>query len=102
MNELAVSDSKSAITLFTPQFAQSSTQPRLILNNFLLLFEIVGVTFYPHFKLWAHVKSIVTRVSPRINILKAFAGTNWGQQKKTVLITYMFLTRSFSINAAPI
>ena len=36
-----------------------------------------------------HVKSIVKRVSPRINILKAIAGTNWGQQNETIFIAYM-------------
>ena len=41
----------------------------------------------PHFKLNAHVND---RALPRINILKALADTNLGQQKETILITYNF------------
>ena len=46
-----------------------------------------------HFKFnaQAHVKSLVTRALPRINILKALIGTNWGQQKEIILITYKSL-----------
>ena len=65
--------------------------------------RILGVTFDPHFKFNAHVKSIFTRASPRINILKGLAGTNWVQQKKTILITYtMPLVRFLFMYAAPI
>ena len=38
----------------------------------------------------------------RINILKVFTGTNWGQQKRTILIAYMSLILSFFMYAAPI
>ena len=49
------------------------------------------MTFDPHFKFNAHVKSLVTRALPRINILNALAGTNLGPQKETILVTYMSL-----------
>ena len=58
--------------------------------------------FVPHFKLNAHVKSLVTRTIPYINILKAIIGTNWGQQKECILITDMTLIRSLFMYAAPI
>ena len=65
--------------------------------------HILEVTFDPHFKFNAHVKSIVTRASSRINILRTLAGTtNWGQQKETILITYMSLILSLFMYAAPI
>ena len=89
---LCISAPKSTITLFTPQFVQSNTHPQVTLNNSILPLErtpcILGVTFDPHFKFNAHVKSLVTRALPRINILKALTGTNWGQQMETILITY--------------
>ena len=51
---LANSAPKSTITLFTIQFAQSSTHPQVSLNNSILPLEripcILGVTFDPHFK----------------------------------------------------
>ena len=49
------------ITLFTSQFAQYNTHPQVTLNNSTLTLErtpcILGVTFEPHFKLNALVKS---------------------------------------------
>ena len=89
---LANSVPKSTITFFTPQFAQSNTNPQVILNNSLLTFErtphIPAVTFDPHFKFSAHVKSIVTQASTRMNILKALAGTNWNQLLEIVIYMY--------------
>ena len=73
MRALAISAPKSTITLFTPQFAQSETHPQVTLNNSILHLEktacMLGVTFDPHFKVNAYIKSIVDRASPRINIL---------------------------------
>ena len=42
------------------------------------------------------------RVSGRNNILKAMAGTSWGQQKETLLITYKAVDRSIINYAAPV
>ena len=76
---LTISAPRFTITL---EFAQSSTHPPIILNNYLLPLEwtsrILGVTFDPHFTFKGHVDSIVTLASSRINILKALAGTNRG------------------------
>ena len=74
---LAISTPKSAIILFTSQFAQS--HPQLTLNNSLYYplerhYVYWEVTFDPHFKFNDHVKSIVTPASPRIKILRAHAG----------------------------
>ena len=103
---LAIFTPKSTVTLITPQFAQSNTHPQVTRNSSILLLErtpcILGVTFDPHFKLNAHIKSIVTRASPRINILKALTGTNWGQQEEIILITYKSLILSSFMHAAPI
>ena len=92
---LATSVPKSTITLFTPQFAQSNTHPQVILNNSMLPLEktplIPTVAFDSRFKFWAHIKSIVTRTSLCINIHKALTGTNWGQQKENIPITYIYI-----------
>ena len=101
-----ISALKSVITLFTPQFVQSNTHPRVTMNNSILPLErtpcVLGLTFDAHFKFNAHVKSLVTRALPLINILKALTGTNWGQQKESIRITYKSLIRSLFIYAAPI
>ena len=103
---LVISVTKSIITLFTPQFAQCKTHGQVTLNNSLLPLErsphILGVTFDPYSKLNAHVISIVSRASSRINIRKDLAGTNWDQQKETILLAYISFIRSLSIYAAAI
>ena len=94
------------MTLFTLQFVQSNTHPQVTLNNSLLSLEktlrILGVTFDTNLKFYAHVKSIVTRALPRIIMLKALDGTNWGQQKETITITYMSLILFLFMYAVPI
>ena len=43
-----------------------------------------------------------TRVSNRNNILKALAGTTWGQQKETTLMTYKAIGKSVANYGAPV
>ena len=45
---------------------------------------------------------VANRVSKINNGLKALAGTNWGQQKETLLLTYKTLGRSIANYAAPV
>ena len=60
-------------------------------HEYYICRNILGVTSNPHVTFLAHVNSIVTRASSCINILKALAGTNWGQKKETARFTYIFL-----------
>ena len=75
-----ISALKSTVTLFIPQFVQSSTHHQVTRNNSILPLErtpcILGVTFYPHFKFNVHVRSSVTQALSHINNLKALTGTN--------------------------
>ena len=95
---LAISAPKSNITLFTPDRRQSHYHPSVALNGSQLPLErnprILGVTLDPHFTFAPHITSLVTRASPRLNILKALAGTTWGQQKETIIVTFKALVRS--------
>ena len=50
----------------------------------------------------AHCVQVANRVSKRNNVAKALAGTNWGQQKGTLLLTYKALGRSIANYAAPV
>ena len=45
---------------------------------------------------------VAERVSSRNNMLKAMAGTSWGQQKETQLMTYKAVGRSIINYAAPV
>ena len=71
--DLAISVPKSTITLLNPEFAQPSNHPQVTLNHSILPLErppcVLGVTLDPHLKFNAHVKSLVTRASPIINVL---------------------------------
>ena len=49
-----------------------------------------------------HCVQVANRVSKRNNVLKALAGTNWGQQNETLLLTYRALGRSIAYYAAPV
>ena len=93
-------------TLFTPDPAQANTRPKInIVDSELPLVrspKIIGVYLDTFFSFNNHCVQVATRVSKRNNVLKALAGTNWGQQNETLLITYKALGRSIANYAAPV
>ena len=104
--DLIVSTSKSTITLFTPEFQQSHLHPNVPLNGIPLPLDrnpkILGVTFDPHLCFHKHIESIVNRAKPRLNILKLLTGTDWGQQRETIVATFKSLIGSILNYAAPV
>ena len=104
--KLSISFDKSHPTILTSDTHQCSTDPGVSMGQNALEPErnpkILGVYFDPLFKFSHHVSQVQSRVSSRINILKALAGTNWGQQKETIIVTYRALIRSIVTYAAPI
>ena len=103
---LIVSAQKSTITLFTPETKQSHLHPTVPLNGSPLPLDrnpkILGVTFDPHFHFHKHVENIANKAKQRLNILRQLCGTNWGQQKETILLTFNMLIRSLFTYAAAI
>ena len=103
---LSISAPKSTVTLFTSDKRQSHAHPQVTLQNTILPLNrhprLLGVTLDPHLTFSQHISSLITRAAPRINILKALAGTNWGQQAETIALTYKSLIRSLFMYAAPI
>ena len=103
---LQVSTSKSTVTLFSSQTRELNTQLTIPLNNTNLPMEkrpkILGVTFDPTLTFCAHVDDIARRARQRLSILKALAGSTWGQQKETLLVTYRAAIRSLFTYTAPI
>ena len=73
-------------TLFTPDPAQANTRPKInIVYSELPLVrspKIIGVYLDTFFSFNNHCVQVATRVSKRNNVLKALAGTNWGQQNE--------------------
>ena len=64
--------------------------------------KLLGVYLNTFFLFNKHCVQVANRVSKRNNVLKALAGTNWGQQKETLLMTYKTLGRSIANYAAPV
>ena len=89
---LQVSTFKSIVTLFSSQTREFNTQLAIPLNNTNLPMEkrpkILRVTFNPTLTFCTHMDKIDRRAWQRLSIMKAFAGSMWGQQKETLLVTY--------------
>ena len=94
------------MTLFTPDPAQANTRPKIkIADSEIPLVrspKLLGVYLDTFFSFNKHCVQVANRVSKRNNVLKALAGTNWGQQKETLLMTYKVLGRSIANYAAPV
>ena len=94
------------MTLFTPDPAQANTRPKIkIADSEIPLVrspKLLGVYLDTFFSFNKHCVQVANRVSKRNNVLKALAGTNWGQQKETLLMTYKALGRSIANYAAPV
>ena len=83
-NFLLISAPKSAVTLFT-------LNPRVNVADSPLPLErspkILGVYLDTTLSYHHRCNNVATRVNKRNNILKALAGTSWGQKKETLLMT---------------
>ena len=105
-NGLNIAPEKSTVTLFTPWTKQYNTHPQVTLNNELVPLnktpKILGVTFDPMNTFSPHISSIAARASSRLQILKALAGTSWGQDKETIMLTFNSIIKPIITYAAPI
>ena len=104
-NSLLISSPKSTVTLFSPDPHQAKTHPRILIKDSQLplvqWLKILGVYVDTSLSFNKHSGYVADRVSSRNNILKALAGTSWGQQKKTLLMTYKAVGRSIINYDAP-
>ena len=96
--ELLVSPEKSTVTLFTPDTKEAKIHPKIQLKNTTLPLEktpkLLGVIFDTMHSFSHNVKASITKVKPRLNILKSLAGSDWGQEKETMVLTYKSIGRS--------
>ena len=90
-NSLLISALKSSVTLFTPDPAQAHYHPAVKIEGSRLPLErspkLLGVYLDTFFSFHYHCGQVTTRVKKRNNVLKALAGTSWGQQKETLQMT---------------
>ena len=103
-NSLLISAPKSSVTLLTPDTHQAKIHPSIFIENSHLppvkCPRILGVYLDPSLSFNKHSQYVPERVPGRNNILKALAGTSWGQQKETLLMTYKAVSRSIINYAA--
>ena len=87
-NSLLISAPKSTVTLFTPDTKQAKSHPDIKIAGSQLPLnrspKILGVHLDTSLTFKVHCTQAATRVSNRNNVLKALAGTTWGQQKETI------------------
>ena len=56
----------------------------------------------PSLSFHKHCNYVTDRIDKRNNMLKALAGSSWGQEKETLLLTYNALGKSIASYAAPV
>ena len=82
-NSLLISAPKSSVMLITPDTHQAKTHPSIFIENSRLPLvkcpRILGVYLDPSLSFNKRSQYVAERVSGRNNIIKALAGTSWGQ-----------------------
>ena len=105
-NSLLISAPKSTVTLFTPDKDQLQMHQDITLEDTQRPLErspkILGVILDPSISFHNHCNYVSDRIDKINNILKALAGSSWGQDKKTFLMTYNALGKSIANYAAPV
>ena len=104
--ELQVSPEKSTVTLFTPDPAQAKLEPAVKMRNKQVKLDkspkLLGVHFDTMHSFSHHTSYSVNKAKKKLNILKCLAGTDWGQDQETMVMTYKAVIRSILEYAAPI
>ena len=84
----------------------NKTTPTIKIKNETIKLEkkpkLLGVTFHTMHTFSEHINTTITKCNSKLNVLKALAGTSWGQDKETMLITYKSICRSILEYATPI
>jgi len=87
---------KYTITLFTPDTRDFKIHPPVFMKKNIVPLEktpkLLGVVFT--FTCNHYIKKTINSVKSVLNILKLLAGTGWGQDKETMVMTYKSVVRS--------
>ena len=100
VNSLLISAPKSTVTLFTPDKHQFHTHLNSTLEDTHLPLErspkILGGIMDPSLSFQMHCNYVSDRIDKINNMLKELAGSSWGQEKETLLLTYNALGKSIA------
>jgi len=104
--ELLIAPEKSTVTWFTPATAEAQVEPKgTILEKHIKLDKypkLLGVTFDTMFCFGPHIKQTIAKAKKKLNIMKSLAGSTWGCDKETLLITYKSIILSVLEYGSPI
>ena len=64
--------------------------------------KLLGVTFDTMYTFSKHAKLTADKAKSKVNLMKALAGSTWGQDQETLSMTYKAIGRSVLEYAAPI
>ena len=105
-NSLLISVPKSTVTFFTPDKHQFQTHPNITHEDTQLPLgrspKILAVIMDPSLSFYKHCNYVLDRIDKRNNMLKALAGSSWGQEKETLLLTYNAFGKSIASYAVPV
>ena len=98
VTESNISEGKSAVTLFTPQSAQTNKHPQVLVqsNNLKLAKtpKLLAVTLDTMVCFGTHTRDIAAKAQKINAVLKALEGTAWGSNRKTLMTLYKTTSRS--------
>ena len=101
-----ISAPQSTVTLFTPDKHQFQMHLDITLEDTQLPLErspkILGVILDPSISFNKHGNYLSDRIDKRNDMLKALAGSSWGQYKETLLMAYNALGKSIANYTAPV
>ena len=105
-NSLLISVTKSTVMLFTPCIHQFQMHPDITHKDTQLPLErspkILGVIMDPSISFNKHCNYVSHRIDKINNMLKALARSPWGQDKETLLLTYVALGKSIASYTATV
>ena len=104
--DLQVSPEKSTVTLFTPNTHEAKLHPAVFIKNKPVKLDrnpkLLGVHFETMHFFSSHATLTAAKAKKKVNVLKALAGTDWGQDKQTLIIMYKSIVRSVLEYGSPI
>ena len=80
---------KYTVTLFTPDNYQHKIHPQVFIKNKLVKLDknpkLLCIVFDAMHSFTSQVNSTVIKAKKKVNVMKALAGTTWGQDNETLL-----------------
>ena len=88
--ELSISAEKSSVTFFSTDSHQHSHHPQVFIGGSLLPLnktpKILGITLDLQLTFGPHAKMVMEKTAPRMNVIKAVSGTDWGGAREDLLL----------------